>query len=266
MPAPFRPLVLFFIEDRLQLPASLQGAFLSAYLSGCGPAAVAARRTALGAGTHLAGGHGPVGGGVCSAAVLGAGDVLPSLHLHRARPGPGRTSPGPPLLAGAIAKRMATGTPGRRRILLVERGGQAFNLALAAALALPCCPWATRPEQRSEDAAGLAYALSLTVASCRVPVPADPPGLRPRPWLLALEFVMQRRLSLPPSALLLASLRQPSHGPRPGALQAGPRAASTARWCHASSPTARPASRRFTVQMQAHWEEMWARWRRHLST
>jgi Na+/melibiose symporter-like transporter len=171
-------LVLFFIEDRLQLPASLQGAFLGAYFLSAALSMPlwlrAVPRWGL-ARTWLAGMLLSVAVFI-GAATLGAGDAWPfalvcvlsglALGTDLALPGA--------LLAGVIAQDGGDARQGGAYFGWWNLAAK-LNLALAAGLALPLLGlWGYAPGARSEDAllpltlayAVLPCALKLLAAAC----------------------------------------------------------------------------------------------------
>ena len=190
-------LVLFFIEDRLQLPASLQGAFLGAYFLSAALSMPlwlrAVPRWGL-ARTWLAGMLLSVAVFI-GAATLGAGDVWPfalvcvlsglALGTDLALPGA--------LLAGVIAQDGGDARHGGAYFGWWNLAAK-LNLALAAGLALPLLGlWGYAPGARSEDAllpltlayAVLPCALKLLAAACLYllilrPHAAPPPLVAPR--------------------------------------------------------------------------------------
>ncbi|HNI76661.1 MAG TPA: MFS transporter, partial [Giesbergeria sp.] len=171
-------LVLFFIDDRLQLPANVQGAFLGAYFLSAALSMPlwlrAVPRWGL-ARTWLAGMLLSVAVFI-GAATLGAGDAWPFLLvcvLSGLALGADLALPGA-LLAGVIAQDGGDARHGGAYFGWWNLAAK-LNLALAAGLALPLLGlWGYAPGARSEDAllpltlayAVLPCALKLLAAAC----------------------------------------------------------------------------------------------------
>ena len=171
-------LVLFFIDDRLQLPANVQGAFLGAYFLSAALSMPlwlrAVPRWGL-ARTWLAGMLLSVAVFI-GAATLGAGDAWPFLLvcvLSGLALGADLALPGA-LLAGVIAQDGGDAGHGGAYFGWWNLAAK-LNLALAAGLALPLLGlWGYAPGARSEDAllpltlayAVLPCALKLLAAAC----------------------------------------------------------------------------------------------------